>query len=223
MALNPWVGKIPWRRKTTSVSLPGESHGQKSLAGYSPKGHKGLDMTKQLNDYAPHMWLLRGCSLGHAHSHGGWQLYHQDSLWMSLSLVVRCCSVAQLCLTLCDPMDCSTLGFSVLHYLPEFAQIHVHWINDATNHLFFCHPFLLLPSIFPSIRVFYNESALCLRWPESWSFSISPSDEYLGLISKRIDWFDLLAVRETLQHHSSKSSILHCLPLIVSAVPLRLC
>ena len=69
-----------------------------------------------------------------------------------------------------------------------------------SNHLIFCHPLLLLPSIFPSIRVFSSESAFCIRWPEYWSFSISPSDEYSGLISFRIDWFDLLAVQETLKN-----------------------
>ena len=83
-----------------------------------------------------------------------------------------------------------------------------------SNHLFLCHPLLLLPSIFPSIRVFSNELALRIRWPKYWnfSFSISPSNEYSGLISFRIDWFDLLAVQGTLksllQHHSSKPSIL---------------
>ena len=83
-----------------------------------------------------------------------------------------------------------------------------------SNHLIFCHPLLLLPSIFLSIRVFPNESVLCIRWPKYWSFSfsISPSSEYSGLISCRIDWFDLLEVQGTLksllQHHSSKASIL---------------
>ena len=85
-----------------------------------------------------------------------------------------------------------------------------------SNHLIFCRPLLFLPSIFPSIRVFSNESALCIRWPKYWSFSfiISPSNEYSGLISFRIDWFDLLATQGTLksllQHHSSKASILQC-------------
>ena len=85
-----------------------------------------------------------------------------------------------------------------------------------SNHLILCRPLLLLPSIFPSIRVFSKESALCTRWPKYWSFSlsISPSSEYSGLISFRIDWFDLFAVQETLkslfQHHSSKASILRC-------------
>ena len=85
-----------------------------------------------------------------------------------------------------------------------------------SNHLILCHPLLLLPSIFPSIRVFSNESVLCIRWPKYWnfSFSISPSNEYSGLISFRMDWLDLLAVQGTLksllQHHSSKASILLC-------------
>ena len=84
------------------------------------------------------------------------------------------------------------------------------------NHLILCHFLLLLPSIFPSIKVFSNESILCIRWPKYWSFSfsISPSSEYSGLISFRMDWFDLLAVQGTLksllQHHSSKASILWC-------------
>ena len=85
-----------------------------------------------------------------------------------------------------------------------------------SNHLILCCPLLLLPSIFPSIRVFSNESVLCIRWPKDWSFSfnISPSNEHPGLISFRMDWLDLLAVQETLknlrQHHSSKASILQC-------------
>ena len=81
-----------------------------------------------------------------------------------------------------------------------------------SNHLILCHPLLLLPSIFPNIRVFSNESVLCIRWPKYWRFSISPSNEYSGLISVRMDWLDLLAVQGTLksllQHHSSKASIL---------------
>ena len=111
-------------------------------------------------------------------------------------------------------MDCSMPGFPVFHCLPEFPQTHVHWIGDAINHLILCRPLLLLPSIFPSIRVFSDGLALCMRWPKYWSFSISPSNEYSGLISFRIDWFDLLTVQGTLknilQHHSSKASILWC-------------
>ena len=122
--------------------------------------------------------------------------------------------VAQSCLTLCNPMDCSTPGLPVHHQLPELTQIHIHRVSDAIQPSILCHPFLLLLSIFPSIRVFPNESALCIRWPKDWSFSfnISPSNEYSGLISFRMDWLDLLAVQGTfktlLQYHSSKTSIL---------------
>ena len=107
-------------------------------------------------------------------------------------------------------MDCSTSGFPVLHHLPEFAQSHVHWVYDAIQSSHPLSPPLLLPSVFPSIRVFSNESALCVRW--SFSFSISSSSEYSGLISFRIDCFDLLSVQGTLknhlQHHNSNPSVL---------------
>ena len=96
--------------------------------------------------------------------------------------------------TLCNSVDCSMPGSSVLICLLEFAQIHVHWVSDAIQPSL-CHPLLLLPSIFASIRVFSNELALCLRWPKYWSFSISASNGYSGLISFRIDWFDLLAAK----------------------------
>ena len=119
-------------------------------------------------------------------------------------------------------MDCSRPGFPVLHYLPEFAQIYINRVSDAiksvmpSNHLILCHPILLLPSVFPSFRVFSSESVLRIMWPKYWSlsFSISPSNEYSGLIFFTIDWFDLLAVQGTLksllQHHNSKASILRC-------------
>ena len=111
-------------------------------------------------------------------------------------------------------MDCSTPGFPVLHHHPELAQTHVHRVSDAIQP---SHPQsspLLLPSIFPNIKVFSSELSLPIRWPKYWSFSfsISLSSEYSGLISFRIDWLDLLAVQGTLksllQHHSSKTSIL---------------
>ena len=110
-------------------------------------------------------------------------------------------SVAQSCLTLCNPMDCSMPGFAVHHQLMELAQTHVHQIGDAMQPFILCHPLLLLPSILPSIGVFSNESVLCIRWPKYWSFSfsISPSNEYSGLISFRIDWLGLLAVQRTLK------------------------
>ena len=132
-------------------------------------------------------------------------------VWLWLGWV-QFSSVAQSYQTLCDPMDCSTLGFSVHHQLPELTQV----IVMLSHHLILCLPLLLLASIFPSIRVFPNESVLHIRWPKYWSFSfnISPSNEYSGLISFTIDWLDLLAVQGTLksllQHHSSKASNLWC-------------
>ena len=111
-------------------------------------------------------------------------------------------------------MDCSMSAFPAHHHLLKFAQSHVHRVSDAIQHLILCHPLLLLPSIFPSISVFSNKSALRIRWPNNWSFSISPSNEYSGLISFRIERFDLLTVQGTLksvlQHHNSKASILWC-------------
>ena len=93
-------------------------------------------------------------------------------------------SVVQSCPTLCDPMDCSMPGSPVLHHLPEFAQTHVHWVSEPSNHLILCHPLLFLPSVFASIRVFSIDSTLHNRWPKHWgfSFNISPSSEYSGLI-----------------------------------------
>ena len=122
-------------------------------------------------------------------------------------------SVAQLCPTLCNPMNRSIPGLPVHHKLPEFTEtcLSSRWCH---RHLILCRPLLLLPLVPPSIRVFSNESALRIRWPEYWSFSfnISPSNEHPGLISFRTDWLDLLAVQGTLksllQHHSSKASIL---------------
>ena len=117
--------------------------------------------------------------------------------------------VARSCLTLW-PHGLQHASLLVHHWLPEFAQTHIHWVDDSI----LCHPLLFLPSIFPCIRVFSNESVLHIRWPKYWSFSfsISPSNEYSELISFRINWFDLLAVQGTLkrllQHHSSKVSIL---------------
>ena len=120
-------------------------------------------------------------------------------------------SVAQSCLTLCDPMNRSTPGLPVHHQLLEFTQ--THWVSDAIQP---SHPLsspLLLPPIPPSIRVFSNESTLCMRWPKYWSFSFSiiPSKEIPGLISLRMDWLDLAVqgtLKSLLQHHSSKTSIL---------------
>ena len=133
-----------------------------------------------------------------------WQItYSEISLF--------CHSVAKSRLTLCDPMDCSTPAFPVLHHFPEACSNSCpscQWCHPAISS---CCP-LLLPSISPSIRAFSNESTLHMRWPKYWSSNISPSNE--GLISFRIDWFDLCAVQGTLkgllQHHSLKASILWC-------------
>ena len=136
--------------------------------------------------------------------------------WLKLAAWTLFSSVTQLCPALCDPMNRSTPGLTVHHQLPELTQTQAHWVSDAIQPSHPLSPLLLLPLIFPSIRVFSNESALGLRWPKYWrfSFSISPSNEYSGLISFRMDWLDLLAVQGTLksllQHHSSKASILLC-------------
>ena len=123
------------------------------------------------------------------------------------------CSVTKSCQTLCNPMNCSIPGSSVHHYLLEFAKLmSTEWVM-LSEYLIFCRPLLLLPSTFPSIRVFSSESALCIKLPKNWSFSfsISPSNEYSRLIF-RIDWFDLLAVQGTFkslfQLHNWKASIL---------------
>ena len=122
--------------------------------------------------------------------------------------------VIESCLTLCEPMDCNTPGLPVPHHLLEFAQVHVHCISDVSSQLILWCPLLLLPSIFPSIRDFSNELSVYIRWPKYWSFSfsISASSEYSGLIFLKIDWFDLLAVqwtfRSLLHYQSSKASIL---------------
>ena len=138
------------------------------------------------------------------------------------TLSVQFSSITQSCLTLCDPMNRSMPGLPIHHQLPESTQTMSIVSVMPSNYLTLCRPLLLLPSIFPSIRVFFNESALRIRWPKYWSFSfnISPSSEHPGLISFRMDWLDLLVVQGTLksllQHHSSKASILrHSAFLIV--------
>ena len=117
-------------------------------------------------------------------------------------------------------MNCSMPGLPVRHQLPEFTQTHIIELVMPSSHLILRRPLFLLPPIPPSTRVFYNESALCIRWPKDWSFSFSiiPSKEHPGLIS-RMEWLDLLAVQGTpkslLQHHSSKASILRDLAFFI--------
>ena len=110
-------------------------------------------------------------------------------------------AVPQSCLTLCNPMDCSTPGFPVHHHLLKLAQSHVHQVTDAIQPSHLCRPLFLLPSVFPSIRVFSNESVLHIRWPKYWSFSfsISPSNEYSGLIP--LELTGLISLQSTVQKH----------------------
>ena len=121
---------------------------------------------------------------------------------------------------LCDPMDCSQTSLSITNSQSLLRFMSIESVKPS-NHLILCCPLLLLPSIFPSIRVFSNEAVFHIRWPKYWSFSfsISPSNEYSGVISFRIDLLDLLAVQRTLksllQHHSSKASILWCLAFFI--------
>ena len=137
-----------------------------------------------------------------------------DSIPQLLLLWVQLSSLAPSCPTLCDLMDCSMPGLPVHHQLLEFTQTNVHWVGDAIQP---SHPLSSLSppaSIFPSIRVFSNESVPRIRWPRCWSFSfsISSSNDYSGLISFRMDWLNFLAIQRTvkslLQHHISKASIL---------------
>ena len=124
-----------------------------------------------------------------------------------------CCSVVQLCVTACDFLDCSTLGLPVPYHLLELPKFMFIVSVMPSSHLILWHP-LLLPSNFPRIRDFSSESSVHIRWPKSWSFSfsISPSSEYSGLISLKINWLDLFVVQGTfrslLQHCSLKASIL---------------
>ena len=134
--------------------------------------------------------------------------------FLHITVSVQFISVTQSCLTLCNPMNCSTPAFlSITNSWSSLKLISIESVMPS-SHLILCHSLLLLPPIPPSIRVFSNESTFRMRWPKYWSFSlsISPSNEYPGLISFRIDWLDLLVdqgtLKSLLQHHSSKASIL---------------
>ena len=140
-----------------------------------------------------------------------------DSVVQNVNLIYSWCSVAQLCLTLCDPMDCNTPGFPVLHYLREFAQTHVHWVSEViqSSHslLSTSSPFYLSQhqGLFQLVRCFPMSR---FSWPKYWcfNFSINPSSDYSGVISITINWVDFLAVQGTpkslYQHHGLKASIL---------------
>ena len=138
--------------------------------------------------------------------------YYHTPVSMDI-ISVQFSSVTQSCPTLRDPMNHSTPGLLSITNTRSSLKLTPIELVMPSNHLILCHSLLLLPSIFPSLRVFSNESVLRIRWPKCWSFSYSiPSKEIPGLISFRMDWLDLLAVQGTLksllQHHSSKASIL---------------
>ena len=174
-----------WRKKwqLTPIFLSGKPRGQRSLVGYSPWDRKRVGHNSET----------------------------KAQQYLRFHISVQPLSRVWLFATPWTAALQASLFFTNSRSLLKLVFIKSVM---PSNHLIFCHPLLLLPSIFPSIRVFSNESVLCIRWPKYWSFSfsISPSSEYSGLISFRRDWFDLLAVQGTLksllQHHSSKASIL---------------
>ena len=178
---DPWVGKIPWRRiwQPTPVFLPGESPGTEN-----PGGLQSLGLPRVRYDWAiKHTHTLRSIPWSL------WNVLHCSLLALFSHTVVF----------LCDSMDCSAPDFLVLHYLPKFAQTHLHWVCHPTTSSSVA-PLCSCPQSFPA-KVFPNESALCIRWPQYWSFSfsISPSSEYSGLMFFKIDWLVLLAVQGTLK------------------------
>ena len=151
---------------------------------------------KQLSYSSTHEWIKKS-----------WYIY-------TMEYSVHFSSVAQSCPNVCNPMDCSTPGCPVHHQILGLEQTHVHWSMMPSNHLILCHSLLLLPSIFPSLKVFSNESGFHIRWSKYWTFnfSVSPSSEYSIMISLRADWLELLEVqrilKRLLQHHNSKAPIL---------------
>ena len=182
---NSWIGKIPWRRawQPTPVFLPGKFHGQRSLEGYSPQGCTESDRTEATEQQQQQASVSSVKWLRSVQLFSTpWTAAHQASLSI-------------------------TNSWSLLKLMSIESVM-------PSNHLILSRPLLLPPSVFPSIRVFSNELVLRIRWPKYWSFSfsISPSNQYLGLISFRMDWLDPPAIQGTLksllQHHSSKASIL---------------
>ena len=177
--------------------------------GFSSQEYcSGLSFPPPGESFQPRDWIHVSCIADGFFTH--WATWETQVRFSS----VQFSSVAQSCPTLCNPMNHSMPGLPVHHQLPDLPKLMSVESVMPSNHLILCRPLLLLPSIFPNIRVFSNKSALYIRWPKYWSFSfnISPSNEHPGLISFRMDWMDLLAVQGTLksllQHHSSKASIL---------------
>ena len=167
-----------------------------------------------LSHMLPH-WKMNITEQGPKEDNPRVQVFSLLSWPFTVFVVVQCKS----CLTLCDPWTAAcqaSLSITISCSLFKFMSIESVM---PSNHLILCHPLLFLPSIFPSIRVFSNESALCIMWPNYWSFNINPSNEYSRLISFRIDWFDLFAVQGTLKsllHHCNpKASILQCSTFLI--------
>ena len=179
--LDPWIGKIPWSRKwqPTPVFLRGKFHGQRSLAGYRP-----------CHDWAHTYWRKCERYACQECSRAGSSAARYRNNWLSS---VQSLSCVWLFATPWAAARQAPLSVTNCQSLPKPMSIESMM---PSNHLILCHPLLLLPSIFPSIRVFSNESALRIRWPKYWSFSfnISPSNERPGLISFRMDWLALLAI-----------------------------
>ena len=194
-----------WRRKwqPTPVFLPGESQGWGSLLGCCLWGCTESDMTEGPRSSSSHE-MYGSKSIPQSINN-----FYNDSGMCVLSELevtrIQLSSVAQSFLTLCDSMDYSMPDLPVHHQLPDLFKLMSIESVMPSNQLILCRPLLLLPSIFPTIRVFSNESILCIRCPKfcSFSFSISPFNEYSGLISFRMDWFDLLAVKGTLDSLSN--------------------
>ena len=218
-----WERTVHWRREwpPTPVFLLGQLHGQRILVSYSPWGRKNLDTTEGLALSVFMVWRKVSGVLQLTHTSSGnlignlsgvWESRCQDVkltlLWWFLFFSHSVMSVFAMQWTAARQ---ASLSFTISQTLLKLMSIE---LVRPSNCLILCHPPLFPPSIFPRIRVFSEESALCIRWPKYWSFSfsISPSNEHLGLISFRMDWLDLLAVQATLksllQHHSSKASIL---------------
>ena len=218
-------------KKTNPFSIPGDSPelleqlvflrrlpGKMKVKPYQQKTGEPEDMPAS-QGADPLTPLSESCDPGRflipasrAGSRGSERL---DALLMAMQLSSEVVAVQSLSrVRFCDPMDSSTPGFPVVHYRPELAKTESTESVIPSNHLILCHPLLLPPSIFPSIRVFSNELVLHMRWPKYWSssFSISPPNEHSGLISFKMDQLDLLAVQGTLksllQYHSSKASAL---------------
>ena len=165
--------------------MPGESHRQRSLIGYSPRGRKELDTTERLHF---HFLSLSQCGTRNE-DFGEVALYHKHFVF------VQSLSHVRLCVTPWTAAPQASLSFTITQSLLKLiSTVSVM----PSNHLVLCHPLLLLPSMFPSIRMFSGESALYIRWPKYWSFSISPSNKYSGFVSFRIHRFDL-AVQGTLK------------------------